>query len=215
MGVETLARLHASWWNSDSLASYAWLHKFEDRLESILGLLPVAWPPFAARFRGRLEADQFQLLLVLTERFNRSHRIRLPTSQVLLHGDFKLDNLFFLPSGEMVVCDWGVVMTGPPMFDLVSFLSLNLPEEQRRRLDLDLVRQYIATLELADVRDYDFDTAMTEYKPQLVTFLPRLIAAGGLAHFTDEKAMAEYALGLRRVISAIADHGGLDDVPWR
>lgn len=212
LGVETLARLHASWWNSDSLDDYPWLRMFHDRLEAIVALLPEAWPTFASRFQGTLENAQFESLLELKARSNGSPAIRFSSPRTLLHGDFKLDNLFFLPSGEMVVCDWGLVMAGPAMFDIASFLSLNLAIDLRRRIGLDLLHHYVDILADAGVSDYDFDTALADYRRHLVAFLPRLIAAGGLAQFADEAALKEYALGLRRVISAVDDHGGLHDV---
>jgi Phosphotransferase enzyme family len=214
VGVETLARLHVSWWNDAAVNSYPWLHKFEDRLNSGLGFLPEAWPTFVSRFRDRLEPAQFELLLELREKLGNAKKMRSPAVRTLLHGDFKLDNLFFLPSGEMVICDWGLVMTGHPMFDVASFLSINIPVEQRRQLDVDLVRKYTAALEAAGVQAYDFDAAMADYKPQLVALLPRMIGAGGLAQFTGDEAMESYALGLRRVICAIADHGGLGSRLW-
>lgn len=206
--IDTLARLHASWWNSDSLEAYGWLQDFDDRQTVIVGRLPEAWPAFAARFRTMLDADDFALLLEVKQRLDGSPRIIFGALRTLLHGDFKLDNLFFIPSGELVVCDWGLVMAGPPMFDVASFISLNLDVDHRRRIELDLISRYLAALEGMGIRDYDFDTALIDYSSQLTAFLPRLIAAGGLAHFSGERALAEYALGLRRVVSAVQDHGG-------
>lgn len=211
-GIETLAHLHASWWESDSLDDYGWLRRFEDRQEIIVGLLPEAFPTFTSRFRDKLESDQFELLRELSLRANGLPAVRFSGPRTLLHGDFKLDNLFFRPSGEMVVCDWGLVMAGPAMFDVASFLSLNLAMELRRHVDLDLIRRYVATLEAEGVRDYGFHAALADYRLQLVAFLPRLIGAGGLAEFADEHALEEYALGLRRVISAVNDSGGIDDL---
>ncbi len=214
LAVKTLARFHASWWNSGSLAEYAWLRKLTDRLEDLLCLLPESWPTFVSRFRATLDTNQFEMLSGVNEHLGGSRRVLMGGSQTLLHGDFKLDNLFFLPSGEIVAVDWGLVMAGPGMFDVAFFLSQNLLCEDRRRLEIDLIHTYVRALAAAGVRQYDFGNALADYRLQLVGLLPRLIAAGGLAQFADQQAVEQYAVGLRRVLCAVNDHGGLIHRPW-
>jgi Phosphotransferase enzyme family len=212
--VAMLARLHAAWWNDVSLAGHEWLRKLTGRQEELFPLVPEAWPTFVTRFREALDPAHLEILTEVKESLRGSHQAHVSSIETLLHGDFKLDNLFFLPSGEIVVCDWGMAMTGPAMFDIAHFLPLSLPVADRRRLELGLIRTYVKTLVGAGVMQYDEDQALKDYRAQLVGLLPRLIVAGGLAEFADQRSLDEYALGLRRVVSAAGDHGGLENAPW-
>ena len=63
-----------------------------------------------------------------------------------MHGDYRLDNLFFADDGTVAVIDWQLAMRAPGQTDLVYFCANNLTVEMRREHDRTLVERYVAEL---------------------------------------------------------------------
>ena len=201
--MRALAALHASWWNSPELTDLPWLQSREEWLAAVLGLIDEAWPEFLRRFGGELDHGELSALAGVHDVLSRAPRALAGRQSTLLHGDYKLDNMFFTADGEMTVFDWGLTMTGPPAFDVAFFIGLDLEPQARREYESDLIRAYVDALAGAGVHGYGYDALMADYRLQLVGLLPQLIAAGGKATFADEAAIARYANGLHRVLAAV------------
>ena len=64
----------------------------------------------------------------------------------LVHGDFRLDNMFFDPAGradaDFALIDWQMAMRSPGGSDLVYFIVTNLASDLRRTMDRELVERY-------------------------------------------------------------------------
>ncbi|MFN8640019.1 MAG: phosphotransferase, partial [Dehalococcoidia bacterium] len=70
-----------------------------------------------------------------------------------LHGDFRLDNLFFaLPDGSpLAAIDWSNAMSGPGPYDLAYLLAVALSPARRRALEAELLATYIEGLRAGGV----------------------------------------------------------------
>lgn len=75
----------------------------------------------------------------------------------VLHGDFRLDNVLFRPSGDLVVLDHQMTMSGRAAVDVAYFLTTAL-----EATDVDeeeaMLRAYHDALVAAGVDGYDLDT---------------------------------------------------------
>ena len=95
------------------------------------------------------------------------------------HGDFRGDNLMFddrahpsHPDDEVAVLDWQIAYRGPAVTDVAYFLCQSLTVEERRdprgALVAGLVRgaprRRLAERSSADLDDYPFDLAWTQYR---------------------------------------------------
>ena len=69
----------------------------------------------------------------------------------VLHGDYRLDNLFFDDSRNVTVLDWQLVTKGVAGYDFVYFVSQSLSAADRRSYLDDLVDTYLRTLAESDV----------------------------------------------------------------
>lgn len=208
--MRSLAGLHASWWESTALTELLWLQTHKGHIDAMLSMLDEVWPSFLSRFGDRLSEQELRALKSVHGLLSRSPNFLSEAPTTLLHGDYKLDNMFFAGDGDVVAFDWGLVMAGPPGFDVASFLGLNLEPDDRRRDESDLIHSYVDALAAHGVRDYAFDRCMADYEAHLAGLLPQLIAAGGKATFADDEAMQRYATGLRRVLAAVRDHDVLE-----
>lgn len=210
--MRALAGLHASWWNSRALADLPWLQTRREWLDVTLSAFDEAWPAFVSRFEDELDEGQLRALASAHGLLGRSPNALSGGPPTLLHGDYKLDNMFFVGNGDVVAFDWGLVMTGPAAFDVAYFLGLNFEPPERRRYERDLIRTYVDSLAANGVNDYDLDRCVADYRAQLAGLLPQLIAAGGGATFADEEARRRYATGLQRVLAAVSDHRVLEQL---
>ncbi len=74
----------------------------------------------------------------------------------VLHGDYRLDNLLFRPSGEIVVVDYQLLCYGRPGWDVAYFITTALSPDHRPEED-SLLRSYHDALVDAGVSDYSLD----------------------------------------------------------
>ena len=155
--IDELATIHAAWWDSPKLDDLAWMPGLDSPLiGAIKPMFDMGWAKFLERYRGRV-ADR---TLVWAERF--SDRIPslieryLGESTTLVHGDFRLDNMFFEadgnPEGAFALVDWQMSMRSPGGNDLVYFIVTNLAPPVRRVMERELVERYQAGLARHGVR---------------------------------------------------------------
>lgn len=208
--MRALSGLHASWWNNEELAGLPWLPMSRDWLDVMLGMINEAWSAFVERFGDDLDDRQLRVLASVHGLLTGSPETLSGGPPTLLHGDFKLDNMFFDERGDVTTFDWGLAMTGPAAYDVAFFIGLDLDPSERRLHEIELISAYFAGLSAGGVGDYGYDKCVADYRTQLVSLLPQLICAGGQAVFADEAARRRYAKGLRRVLSAIDDHHALE-----
>ena len=86
----------------------------------------------------------------------------------LVHGDFRLDNLFFDDGDEPVVIDWQGVCCGPGVYDVAYFLSGTLAPETPEHAVLELVRVYHEALEARGVKGYDLAACVRDYRRSML-----------------------------------------------
>jgi Phosphotransferase enzyme family len=207
--MRALSSLHASWWNNDELAALPWLPVRRAWLEATVAMIGESWAVFVERFGHDLDDEQLRILASVHGLLASPPEILFRGPQTLLHGDFKLDNLFFYERGEVTTFDWGLAMSGPAAYDVAFFIGLDLDPAERRLHEDELIGAYLAGLSAAGVGDYGYDKCIADYCVQLVSILPQLIDAGGQAVFADEAARRRYATSLRRVLATIDDHHAL------
>jgi hypothetical protein len=149
--IAEMASLHAAHWNSDMLHKYEWLTYSTGNKELVRQLLPGLYPGFCERYRGRLSPEILDMGQGLVDNIG----VYLDTSiaaRTVIHGDFRLDNLLFSPSGEVTVVDWQTVGTGSPMADLAYFIGTSIADPAAREgCERGLFEYYLAQLALAGI----------------------------------------------------------------
>ena len=84
----------------------------------------------------------------------------------LLHGDYRLDNLFFDPGAEdpVVAIDWQICGLGRSPYDIAYFMSQSLTPEDRKAADEQVLRTYYDSLRAGGVEDYTYDQCWEDYR---------------------------------------------------
>lgn len=122
-----------------------------------------------------------------------------------VHGDFHVGNLFFTED-EVIAFDWQFPLHTVGAYDLGYFISQNLTVEDRRACEKELIDTYHETLVRNGV-EYPRERLLEDYeRVLLICLMPQILAGGGMELANDE-ARQLVVERLKRVTSAIHDHG--------
>ena len=129
----------------------------------------------------------------------------------VVHGDYRLDNLFFDDTRSVTAVDWQVTVKGVGGYDFAYFLSQSLSVADRRRYGDDLVHTYLATLADAGIT-YPEDQFWLHVRRTLLFCLVYPIQCMSF-DLTDARAAALVHEMANRASTAITEMGALDLVP--
>jgi hypothetical protein len=121
----------------------------------------------------------------------------------LMHGDYRLDNLLFLPDAAGVtVVDWQTLGVGLPARDLAYFTATSLKPDLRAAIEQDIVDEYHRALLGYGVTGYDRETCWRDYRLGMLQAL--LISALGFAFASatdrgDDMVLTMLARGCRAI----------------
>lgn len=198
--VRSVAVLHASTWGPLAPAPTDWLLPGDTAPK----LFHAAFLDTRRSFR-RTAGDRFSAhSLTLLARAKTHGRaliasIHHNTPRCLLHGDLRLDNIFFDDSGQVqALIDWQLTNLGPGVLDLAYFITGSLdPDESEERVD-HLIHVYQATLNAHGVTDYPLDRLFADYDDALMILLHRMTGLESI-DFGDDRGAQLVDVWLRRL----------------
>ena len=184
--VDTLAQLHAYWWNSPLLETgtldVGYWSRNEERFEQYVQRRKTSWESLiaaeAAWFPGDLRALYEQVFARLSYHWQRylEPRFRTRTNLTLTHGDAYFAN-FLTPrwpaTSPTYLLDWQSPGFDVAAYDLVNLCSTFWTFEQRheeQREEHILPRYHTGLLEHG-VHNYSWDDLLTDYKTGLIFWL--------------------------------------------
>jgi aminoglycoside phosphotransferase (APT) family kinase protein len=164
--TDALAHLHASFWNG--VDDLDWVPRIAGsyHAQNMQALVGAGWQNMARTFEGHLDAsiaargDAFAAALPALQAI-------VDTAPVtLLHGDFRMENVFFGTRPEhhpTVIIDWQGPLRGRGVVDLGLMLGQSTQHAVRVAHERELVRRYAERLAAHGVRDYGADRAWQHY----------------------------------------------------
>ncbi len=174
--LTAMARLHGQFWESEKLESTKWIIPLQ--LTTKLGqvVYQKALPRYFAA-NGQVTLRNRELLEWLDHNGLRLMEQLASTAPTLIHGDFRLDNLFFDDvENEVVVLDWQTPLCGPFGMDLAYFLSASLESGVSEAELTNLLEHYRAELALSGVVQ-SADQIRWHYEASMLLVLFRVIPA--------------------------------------
>ena len=210
--IDLIARHHASWWEHPLLASFDWMPDLDDpSIQSFPSMFAMGWPTFLERY-GDIVAPRTlrwcEAFIEQVPEWIAGHRHEPVT---LIHGDFRLDNLFFDDgpggTGEVSVIDWQMAMRAPGGTDLVYFCANNLTVDMRRRHEQDLIDRYLRGLFDAGVSPDAVDmTAIWQgYREGLLFYAASFGGSLLTLDTANERGAALFDEIVRRTFTAVDD----------
>lgn len=150
--IDAAAALHAEWMGRGDLSAFDWMPDLNDPSTGMVAqMFPVGWPTFLARYGDTLPERVLRWCEAFVPRVVDWIHTYDDWPTTLIHGDFRLDNMFFDDRGAITLIDWQLAMRAPSTTDLVYFLGTNLPTEIRRAMTDELIDRYCAGLRAGGV----------------------------------------------------------------
>lgn len=180
IAVRELAKLHGPVWNAHDLESWEWLNRNtpEKRLE-FCELVKMLYPGFVYRYDARLD----DVTRVIGDEFIANaepYFTFVPPHFTVVHGDYRLDNILFMPRPEGLqagVVDFQTLSLGCGVSDLSYFIGAGLLPEDRQSHEEHLVRTYVDGLTHYNI-DLDFDETWNLYRRYALSgFIMAVIAS--------------------------------------
>ncbi len=210
--IRNLVGLHAPRWNDRALRDLDFLPRPSRPMAAMIGeVLATATPRFVERYEQQLSNDDATTLSDVAQVMAEWQLARTETFAVI-HGDYRLDNLLFPPSGDAVAAvDWQTAAIGPPLRDVAYFLGTSVQTDDRRANEKGLVAEYHAEIVERGITGYDADQCWDDYRlgqlqGPMVTIIGCAYASGGGSEASD----AMFVAMARRSCAAIRDLRSLD-----
>ena len=209
--VTALARFGAAFWgDTDRITGVP--HIWESpNPEAFAHTMAESGPAFAEKFPGRLPEAVAAAVARMPEVAAEIFEPEEGHVTTLMHGDFRLDNMFFDDDG-LVLLDWQLMAKGVVGSDLGYFLSQSLTVDQRRAHEHELLDLYRETL-AANGAHIDADELYDAYRRAVMLLLAIPVGGGAKLDLANDRAMELMEVILTRSLTAIDDLGALDTMP--
>jgi len=210
LAVRELAGMHAAWWSSPKLESFDWMHLGVDLVRAAMTFAyPNAWPVAIDLFGKHMSPEVQTVVEGLAPRLMKLMDVIVADVPItVVHGDFRLDNMFFRQNGaahRLAVVDWQSPNRGWGAYDLAYFMGGNMPSERRRACEREMLDTYHRLLVDAGVRGYSADQLWLDYRRSMMVYLGIFTVSGATLDFSNERAVELMAAIFQRLSDAIMD----------
>ncbi|MXW26887.1 MAG: phosphotransferase [Dehalococcoidia bacterium] len=210
-----IADLHATWWGRAEEDTISWVPAFDGPVWAMTAqTLPSLWPTYQEERSHLLPPGMADIiertwegLIWLGQQLSRG-------PMTLVHGDYRMDNMFFPPSegDPITIIDWQLMSRGRGPYDVAYFMSQSIDVELRREHERALVKRYHDGLLAGGVRDYSFDDCFEDYRLACLWCVMYPVAmGGGMAH--NERAVQIAAEVSKRSFNTILDLDSVSVLP--
>jgi hypothetical protein len=201
--LRTLAKLHAAFWDDATLADCPFLIRLCDDPYpgAVAFAYETAWPRVQEFFPEQMTDQVVEFGNAYAARIASLFAKLCDGPHVLSHADWRLDNLFLTPAGEVIAVDWQLIDRSVAPRDVAYFVSQSVIvkdlEDQQR-----LFSTYLDELASFGVQpDRAWAWEMYRYATVLGFVYP-VVAAGALS-IEDPRHMELTGRMLQRSIAAI------------
>ncbi len=218
--IREIAQLHGRYWNKTDQPPLSRMFAVADpRRRLAVQLFYLANLVTALRNFGYDFPDDLRdLAEVYGTRIADHIRELAGEARTFIHGDLRLDNVFFGADGDsrgVVLIDWQVSGISCGLSDVASFLTGSVPTEVRREIERPAIEEYAEIVRGMGASDVTFDYCWRLYRHHLLARLLNVIAICGGLSITDERGRRLIKVGLNRLLSAIKDLDAAECLPAR
>jgi Ecdysteroid kinase-like family len=165
--LETLARVHAQWWEAPALGNTVGQLHTPESLTTMVQGIAAHLPSFMDAVGDALTAEARRVYeRVFGSSLKPWMRLTDRHALTIIHGDAHTWNFLFPRSGDgaALLIDWQVWHVDLGARDLAFFIALHWYPSRRRELERPLIRHYHQCLLKYGVENYSFDELWLDYR---------------------------------------------------
>jgi Ecdysteroid kinase-like family len=201
--LRTLAQLHAGFWGDDSLGDHAFLLRLADEPYpgAVQFAYATAWPNAQEFFPDQMNPQVKAYGDAFEGRIAGLFTMLCDGPHVLSHADWRADNLFLSPQGEIIAVDWQLIDRSVGPRDVSYFVTQSVNANERGDYEklFDIYLDELGALGVTPDRDWAWE--MYRYGAAMAFVYP-IVAAGALT-VEDPRHIEITGAMLRRSIRAL------------
>ena len=210
--VLALARTHAQTWGERGLSEQDWIPVINapHYAAGVPALFDQSWPGMFER-EPSLVPEPLRVFGTKYSPAIHSLQNRLSRGpRCLVHGDFRLDNIFFArDGGENVIIDWQLTGRARGPYDVGYLMSQSMAVADRRSSERDIVERYHQALVEGGVAGSTLEECWNDYRLATMYCVVYPIA-GGAVDAGNERGETLIATMAERSFSAVLDLDALE-----
>jgi aminoglycoside phosphotransferase (APT) family kinase protein len=172
--VESLAQLHAAWWNSPRLGIEIGVRLDQEKAAASVRRLTETFPRFVDFLGDALLPQQraaYERILASDFLQRLTNRLVALQDVTLIHGDAHTGNLMLphdLEQGRVLLIDWQLWDLNVAAIDLAFLMALHWSPPRRSLLEQPLLRHYYDHLLAGGVAGYTWDDLWRDYRESVI-----------------------------------------------
>lgn len=162
LALEQIAKLQGPRWGDPKLLEYPLLISVMQNTEKMQMLYKTLEGGFVERYGNRIGREFLPVISRVGDFLGRYHE-RYHGVPVLVHKDYRLDNMIFGGPRPLTVLDWQSLTLGCPVLDISFFLGTCLDPQVRQQEERHLLRYYLEVLKSYKI-DLSEDECLALYR---------------------------------------------------
>ncbi len=173
--IDTLACLHAYWWEHPLLEDLAELPTAEN-LATSLELYQAKLADIKASVGKYLENQHIEVLEKIASDFPAKRKEQLLAGQnlTIIHNNLRPENIVYAPR-ETRIINWRDWSIGMAMDDLAMMIPFHWSQQLRQFQETPLLKRYYDRLRKQGVSDYEWDDLQYDYKASLAIVIGQML----------------------------------------
>ena len=209
VAIRAAARMHGRYWGQVDLppVSTVYVPTTPERHSMVQAVYQLSLPRVFELFGDHFSAAMRRLAESYGSHLAEHSAVVARRPQTLIHGDFRLDNMFFDPDehGDVAVVDWQVSGVGSALYDVAYFLSSSVATDIRRAIERDAIETYHDVVNSVLTGGPTLDECWRSYREAMLTCFRTPIIAGGQLDFSNDRGRRLAEVFLERTLTAIDD----------
>lgn len=186
----------------------------------LTGVYQASLEPALDNFGEHFTPEMKDLARAMASRVAPLIEERNPAGLTLIHGDYRLDNLFWgklppregFPESGLAVVDWQICGKHECVFDL-AYHMCSIDTDTRREIEKKALNDYYDALVSNGVTGYFHEDFIHNYRRAVLYILFFGILQGGTLDLANERGVKFVKANLDRTLSAIEDNNCAEVMP--